>query len=102
MSPSSPLYEGPQQTSSSISPPEVSRPILLCFVIANKFHSFQANALVAYESSDDAETPVPHVLEDIAEGSDDFEPDTSVALPPIPLMLSPVSFNFSYFQLKYS
>ena len=58
--------------------------------------------LVIYKSNDDAETPAPHALEDTAEGSDDFKPDTSVALPPIPSMLSPVSLYFSLFQLNYS
>ena len=81
----------------SISPPEVSRIIFLTLVISNKFESFQTNALVAYESSDDAETPAPRAFEDIAAGSDDFEPDTSVALPPIPSMLSPVSLHSSLF-----
>ena len=101
MSPSSPLYEGPQQPPLSISQPEVSELELSCLlslIISNLFH----NALVAYESSNDAETPVPHPLEDTAEGPDDVEPDTSVALPPIPSMLSLVSLNFSLFQLSNS
>ena len=102
MSPSSPLYKGPRQPSLSISQPEVSELELSFSLSLTISNLFQTNALVAYKSSDDAETPVPHALKDTAEGSDDFEPDTSVALPLIPSMLSPVSLNFSLFQLSNS
>ena len=102
MSLSSPLYEGPQQPSLSISQPEVSELVLSSLLFLTIPNLFQTNALVAYKSSDDAETPAPHVVEDTIEGLDDFEPDNSVALPPIPSMLLPVSLNFSLFQLSNS
>ena len=41
------------------------------FVIPNNFKSFQTNALITYESSDNAEASVPHALKDAAEGSDE-------------------------------
>ena len=91
MSPSSPLYEGPRQPSLSTSQPEVSELELFFHYLLTISNLSQTNALVVYESSDDAETPVPCAFEDTAEGLDEFEPDTSVALPPIPSMHSPVS-----------
>ena len=78
-----PFFSLAQQPSLSISQPEVSQIILSTLVSLNPF---QTNVLVVYKSSDDAESSAPHILEDTADGSDDFEPDTSVALPPIPSM----------------